>query len=457
MDYLSASLRQYFKTYQHLLKSKTRDNSEHGFQVLLGSFLLDNDRTFANIDRRLSGNPNATGQNIQHFMSDSPWTTKPVYDKVVEDIQQIKELHGGSLNFDETGMPCTGTEKAGSSHQYMGGLGHTALGQVFVLGSYYASGTWMLVDSEIFLPEKWFEPAKREKWKKLHIPAECQFATKIELAMQQLDNAIERGLPFESTGCDSLYGSSTAFRLKLGSTEKDYVASVKSDQQVWLSHPVDTASVQSKTVKKLSEELEFENITVRDGERGEYIMLHAFAEVFSKITVPKSEKYPLGYYFLNETLVIRKESDGKTSYALSNIELERKQELAERRSERYFVERTIQDMKSELGLDEMQATKYRSLMHELALCAIALIFMAKEKLHFRARMENAAHKEEIQSPEEEFPHVKKLPELSLSNVKELLRVAFPLPTLSKQQAIDLVINHLYNRTKVKNSKSKKSS
>jgi hypothetical protein len=41
--------------------------------------------------------------------------------------------------------------------------------------------------------------------------------------------------------------------------------------------------------------------------------------------------------------------------------------LAYRKSQRYFVERSIQDAKSELGWDEFQALKYRAWEHHLAL------------------------------------------------------------------------------------------
>jgi hypothetical protein len=45
-----------------------------------------------------------------------------------------------------------------------------------------------------------------------------------------------------------------------------------------------------------------------------------------------------------------------------------------------------------------------------------------------------------------------LPQLSVGNVRELLRAALPLPQLSSQQAADLVVSHLLNRAHSRKSR-----
>ena len=121
--------------------------------------------------------------------------------------------------------------------------------------------------------------------------------------------------------------------------------------------------------------------------------------------------------------------------------------LALWRSQRYFVERTIQDTKSELGWDELQAVKYRAYMHTLALCAMALVFMADIKIDQRKDYTKPIIvKEKLNLPQ--------LPDLSLANVKELLKSIFPLPQLSKEQAVQKVINTLFKRAKATQSKYK---
>jgi hypothetical protein len=48
--------------------------------------------------------------------------------------------------------------------------------------------------------------------------------------------------------------------------------------------------------------------------------------------------------------------------------------------------------------------------------------------------------------------VEVLPLFSVRNVRELLRAAIPLPKLSIQEAADLIVEHLINRTRSRKSR-----
>jgi len=50
--------------------------------------------------------------------------------------------------------------------------------------------------------------------------------------------------------------------------------------------------------------------------------------------------------------------------------------------------------------------------------------------------------------------VEVLPMLSMANVRELLRAVMPLPQLTVEQAVDLVVEHLVNRTRARKSRMK---
>lgn len=414
-----------------------------------GYLLLETDRTYANIDRKINGDGHKNGQNLQQFMSDSPWESAPVFAKVQRDACQLEGMGGGTLNFDECGDECAGTKKAGAARQYIGRLGKTELGQVVVLGSYYQSGSWLLVDADLFLPQAWFGEEKKKAWAPLHIPPGTEFKSKVALAKEQFGRALERRLDFRAVGFDSLYGSDVSFRRMAADAGRHYMACVKSDTALWLKNPAEHADAGVATAKDIAQNAVFEACTTRQGERGPLTHDYAFVQVWSKEGTGKTPQCPLGYRFHPETLVVRKEHDGKTSYALSNMPHEAKQAMAKARAERYFVERTIQDCKSELGFDELQALKYRALMHTLALCAVALLYIADMKIAFRKQQQD------IQTVQQQFPDLQKLPDLSLANVKELLRAALPLPEVSKKMAVQLVVNHLFNRSRATQSKTRK--
>jgi hypothetical protein len=146
-----------------------------------------------------------------------------------------------------------------------------------------------------------------------------------------------------------------------------------------------------------------------------------------------------------EWLLIRRDAD-RVTYVLSNapadISLE---QMAWRKSHRYFIERSNQDAKSDLGWDEFQAIKYQAWEHQLALTILASWFVAETRLDWMSRL---AQDPALLAKYE----VEVLPLLSVSNVRELLRAAMPLPQLSSQDAAALVVEHLVNRTRSRKSR-----
>ena len=113
--------------------------------------------------------------------------------------------------------------------------------------------------------------------------------------------------------------------------------------------------------------------------------------------------------------------------------------MAQRKSQRFFIERSNQDAKSELGWDEFQGIKYRGWQHHLAFTILASWFITETRLDWIAD-----HPRDPFLLEHYGTDV--LPNLSLANVRTLLRAAMPLPQLSPQQAAALVVEHLDNRT-----------
>ena len=121
--------------------------------------------------------------------------------------------------------------------------------------------------------------------------------------------------------------------------------------------------------------------------------------------------------------------------------------LATRKCQRFFIERANQDAKSELGWDEIQSTKFLAWQHHLALTILAAWFIAETKLDWALQF--ARDPDLLEQYEVEV-----LPALSVANVRALLRATLPLPQLSPNQAIDLVVKHLVNRLRSRKSRLK---
>ena len=85
-----------------------------------------------------------------------------------------------------------------------------------------------------------------------------------------------------------------------------------------------------------------------------------------------------------EWLLIRRDST-QITYSLSNAPTTTPLlTMAQRKAQRYWIERTNQDAKSELGWDEVQAIKYRAWQHRVppgrALTILASWFITETKL-----------------------------------------------------------------------------
>lgn len=449
IDDLATRLHRLWEDFHSCFTTKTRDTSEYAYLYLRGLLTMDTTRNYANIARRVIS-PTDDGQNLQQFMSDSPWQAKTVFYQIQSQIACRRELLSGMLTLDESGFERSGDQSAGADRQYIGRLGKVELGQVAVALGYCQVHTWSMVDAELFLPQVWFTKPYAQLRKRWHIPADRTFATKAQLGLEMIKQAQLNGLPFDIVGCDSFYGRDHTFRANLACEEILYIADVPKDTVVYTQKPIVAIpksqpgkrgrpptrrrvlnSVSCVSVSTLVKQMEFQSIEVRLTERGLLTCTCAATSVWTVTDDGEVQK---------EWLFARREPDESLSFSMSNAkDTTTLKQLAFWRSQRYFVERTFQDAKTEAGWDELVARKYRAFMHHTALDALALWFVTQTKLDWSQNYPRSASLA-LQL------EVEKLPALSMSNVRELLKAVMPLEQLSPGQAIELVVRHLVNRS-----------
>jgi SRSO17 transposase len=401
------------------------------------------------------------GQNIQHFMSHSPWSGDAVCEHVQEELKAMSELTtGGVLLVDESADEKASGKSAGAAKQYNGRLGKVETRQVGVFLSYVnlkvGQGLWTWITGKLFLPEAWFNESHQSLRERLGIPDSLVFKTKIELAWEAIQELIDRHLPFEIVGFDTLYGRSAGLRAQIRNTGARYMAEVPVDTQVYREPP--KRGIPERTCKKgrapsqrrvlngeavrvdtLRAPREGRRLQIRVTERGvlcDRFMARRVWTVYQETVV-------------EDWRVIREESDGHTRYALCNAAADTPlKQLAWWKCQRYFIERSNQDAKSELGWDELQAQKYLAWGHHLALTVLAAWFVAQTQYEWaRDYPRDPALLNQLE--------MEVLPALSVANVRELLRSVMPLQRLTEEQAIERVIEHLSNRTRSRKSRLKK--
>ena len=442
----------YWERYRGCFRTRTRDTSLYAYTYLRGQLTMEDARNYANIDRRMNG---GDGQGLQQFMTDSPWRSQSVFEQIHADIQaQPRLLVGGMLILDESADEKAGDHSVGAARQYNGRRGKVDLCQVAtcLVYAHPATGVWMMVDGELFLPEVWFTKAYAGLRREVELPAGRTFETKPQLGLKMIRRVHAKGLPFERVACDDLYGRSSAFRAALDAEGLRYAAEVPANTRIYLKPPVigvprrrhasGRAPTQLKVVSHHtprpvgrlvhSQRTHWQRAIVRPTERGALEADFAVHRVWTLTDAMQVRE---------EWLVIRRDLDGRLTFVLLNDPAETLPEVLIHAScQRYFTERTYQDAKSELGWDDFQARKYRAWEHQLALTAATLWFVASVKLHWQqhyARDPELARQLEVEV----------LPALSTANVRELLQAVLPVPQLTPDQARQLVVQHLLNRAR----------
>jgi SRSO17 transposase len=413
---------------------------------------METNRNFANIGRKTD----VPTQNMHHFMSNSPWSGEVLVSKVRADVAAQDEFQSGTmLLLDESADDKSGTHTVGSGRQYNGRRGKVdnCIVGVFLscVDGRCQYHTW--IDGELFLVEDWFSEAWAERRRQAGVPDDREFQTKLELGWQMIQRVHSEGFPFEAIACDSHYGRSGWLRDQMTAVGLEYYADVPADTKVYLQLPV-IGIPQNKRGKKAHKrrvlspravrvdslrhdpDMIWHTITLRPSERG---MLQAdFARC--RVWTVRDD-----YRVVEEWLLIRR--DGKRhTYTFSNAPRDTPLvTMAQRKSARYFIERSNQDVKTELGWDEFQAIKLRAWQHHLALTILASWFITETRLDWSHRFardpELLAHYE-----------VEVLPALSMANVRAMLTAAMPLPQLSPEEATYLVVKHLDNRTRSRKSR-----
>ena len=458
VNQLGECLHGFWQRYRNCFKTQTRDGSAYAHSYLSGLLRMKGERHYTGVAQETGVEP----QNLQHFMSNSPWSAETVYEQVQDELQATPELmDGGVLLVDESANEKASDKTAGAAKQYNGRMGKLETSQVGVQVCFanlrVPQGFWSWIRGELFLPEDWFKDDEEHKTlrKKLGIPDDLRFKTKIDLAWEMIEAVVKRGLPFEMVAFDGLYGRSVWLREKVRAIERIYMAEVPANTQVYLEKPVigiperkskrgkapqkpKVLNTESVRVDSIHEQLEWETIRVRATERGELCDPFGFRRVW---TVENDEA-------IEHWLVVRQESTSKFSHALCNADAETpRHTLAWWKCQRYFIERSNQDAKSELGWDELQAQKYRGFEHHLAMTVLASWFVAQTKFEWA--------RDYPCDPKllEEF-EVDVLPALSMANVRELLRSVMPLKQLTVLQATERVTEKLFNRIRSRRSRLK---
>lgn len=117
---------------------------------------------------------------------------------------------GGYWTIDDTGFPKKGVHSVGVTRQYCGVLGKQDNCQVAVSVSLACEQGSLPVAWQLYLPRNCADDATRRL--KTGVPEDIEFATKPQIALQQLHNLLDQGAPHHCVLAEAGYGIDYAFR-----------------------------------------------------------------------------------------------------------------------------------------------------------------------------------------------------------------------------------------------------
>jgi len=333
----------------------------------------------------------AQHQSLLHFIGEGGWSDEKVLAKVREMVLPEIERHGPieAWMIDDTGFPKHGQHSVGVARQYCGQLGKQDNCQVAVslsIANHHAS---LPVAYRLYLPQDWVGDGERRR--KVGVPEEIGFKTKLEIALEQIRWACKAGLARGVVLMDSGYGRDGKLRLNITALGLTYVAGILSNTLVWApgTRPQQPGHARPKrgrwgqpqliSVKELALGLPakaWRTIKWREG-TAEWL-----SSRFARVRVRVAHHHELTEGQSEEWQLIEwpKGEEEPTKYWLStlpeHISFARLVDFAKLR---WRIERDYHDLKQEVGLGHFEGRGWRGFHHHATLCIAAYGFLISER------------------------------------------------------------------------------
>jgi hypothetical protein len=166
-------------------------------------------------------------QSLQWFLSESRWNQEEVNERrlkllLLEEPNTVANDEG-VLVIDEHGDRKWGKRTAHVGRQWLASIGKTENGVVSVTSLWADERIYYPVDFEPYTPSHHFEGGKND----LH------FRTKLKIASELVEKAVERSIPFRAVIADSFYGEDEGFKQSLSELGVGYVLALKPSHAWW--------------------------------------------------------------------------------------------------------------------------------------------------------------------------------------------------------------------------------
>lgn len=259
--------------------------------------------------------------------------------------------------------------------------------------------------------------------------------------------ARQRGVEFGYVGIDGGYGKEPAFLRGVDEQGCRFVADVHCDQTLYPQDPeltvpewsgrgrrpihpkpqADGYRVAQWTAKQESKA--WQRLTLREGEKGVLVADYLHAQVW--VWDGEEEQAHCWHLFIRREVG----ADTPSHYCLSNAPLDTPwQELAHVQAQRFFIEHSFREAKSECGLADYQVRRWDAWHHHMALVMLGTLFLVKQKIAGREQW----------------------PMLSFSDLVTAMEHLLPRRQLTAEELADIIGKRHQLRQKAKESHARRS-
>ena len=363
----------------------------------------------------------AKHQSLHHFVAKSEWSDAAIMGRVRDWVLPTLGIeNGGYWIIDDTGFPKKGKHSVGVARQYCGQLGKQDNCQVAVSLSLASVQGSLPIAYQLYLPKDWAaDPVRR---KTAGVPGDITFATKPEIALAQMCQAIEAGIPPGVVLADAGYGDETAFRDGITALGMLYAVGIRPATTVWAPG---TAPLPPKpwcgrglrptrlrrepghepvAVKALAMALPpdaYVTVTWREGSNTD------LSSRFAAVRVRPAHRDYLGTEVRPEEWLLIEWPEGDaepTKYFLSTGPSDATlEQLVFVTKMRWRIERDYQELKQEFGLSHYEGRGWQGFHHHATLCIAAYAFLVAQRLSQDDSKKNCARPETPSLPADYLP------------------------------------------------------
>lgn len=337
----------------------------------------------------------AKHQSMHHFVAKAEWSDAALLAAVRQEVLPALGTIEAWI-VDDTGYPKKGTHSVGVARQYCGQLGKQDNCQVAVSLSLASDHASLPVAYRLYLPDAWAEdPVRRGQ---AGIPEAATFRTKPQIALEQIRDARDAGLPPAAVLADAGYGVDTGFRDGITEFGWLYVVGIHSSTTVWppgsgplppkrwrgqgrppsrLRRDRQHQPVSAKELALALPKSAWHRVTWREGTNAKLTSRFAAVRVRPAHrdyhrTTPRPEEWYLVEWPKGEL--------EPTKYWLATLPAEtRLGALVKLAKLRWRIERDYQELKQELGLGHYEGRGWRGFHHHASLTIAAYGFLIAER------------------------------------------------------------------------------